>query len=124
MFDPLKTAEITQSIVCSGDQRKYYRFWPAKFYGAWQLLAVRVATCGAPSAGHCDRLPGNSRILLRPMDVVRSLISIAKGRRLTRLKISGSEPTLFREHLIKVLELIPEEYLFILETNGILIGQD
>ncbi len=58
------------------------------------------------------------------MDVVRSLISIAKGRRLTRLKIGGSEPALFREHLIKVPKLIPEEYLFIFETNGILIGQD
>jgi uncharacterized Fe-S cluster-containing radical SAM superfamily protein len=28
------------------------------------------------------------------------------------------------EHLVNVLKLIPEDYLFILETNGILIGND
>jgi uncharacterized Fe-S cluster-containing radical SAM superfamily protein len=40
------------------------------------------------------------------------------------MRISGNEPTLCREHLINVLKLIPEDYLFILETNGILIGND
>ncbi len=40
------------------------------------------------------------------------------------MRISGNEPTICREHLISVLELIPEDALFILETNGILIGSD
>ncbi len=40
------------------------------------------------------------------------------------MRISGNEPTICREHLIRVLELIPKDYLFILETNGILIGSD
>ena len=40
------------------------------------------------------------------------------------MRISGNEPTICREHLIKVLENIDERYLFILETNGILIGSD
>lgn len=31
---------------------------------------------------------------------------------------------LVMEHLVNVLKLIPEDYLFILETNGILIGND
>lgn len=40
------------------------------------------------------------------------------------MRISGNEPTICREHLIKVLESIPKDYLFVLETNGILIGSD
>ena len=34
----------------------------------------------------------------------------------------GNEPTLAREHLLKVLDPIPSNLLFILETNGILVG--
>ena len=41
-----------------------------------------------------------------------------------QLRISGNEPTIARDHLIRVLELIPKNLLFILETNGILIGAD
>ncbi len=40
------------------------------------------------------------------------------------MRISGNEPTICKEHLIQVLKLIPEDYTFILETNGILIGND
>ena len=36
----------------------------------------------------------------------------------------SNEPTIARNHLIKVLEQIPGQFLFILETNGILIGHD
>jgi uncharacterized Fe-S cluster-containing radical SAM superfamily protein len=40
------------------------------------------------------------------------------------VRISGNEPTLHRSHLLQVLQLIPKEIKFILETNGILIGHD
>ena len=40
------------------------------------------------------------------------------------MRISGNEPTVGREHLLKVLERIPTDILFILETNGLLIGSD
>ena len=32
-FDPLEEANLAAQVVCRGDQRKYYRFRPAKFYG-------------------------------------------------------------------------------------------
>lgn len=41
-----------------------------------------------------------------------------------QVRISGNEPTLHRSHLLSVLQLIPKEIHFILETNGILIGHD
>lgn len=40
------------------------------------------------------------------------------------MRISGNEPTLARDHLLQVLGQVPGDILFILETNGILIGHD
>ncbi len=40
------------------------------------------------------------------------------------MRISGNEPTICKNHLISVLKLIPKDYVFILETNWILIGND
>ncbi len=126
MYDPLKTAEATQSIVCSGDRRKYYRFRPAKFYGGIATADcvgcnLRCVFCWSWNVTTRPEIVGS---FYAPRDVAHRLIGIAKAKKLTRLRISGNEPTLCREHLLKVLELIPEEYLFILETNGILIGHD
>jgi uncharacterized Fe-S cluster-containing radical SAM superfamily protein len=43
-----------------------------------------------------------------------------------KMRISGAEPTLGREHLLGLLELVEESTIdvFILETNGILFGAD
>jgi uncharacterized Fe-S cluster-containing radical SAM superfamily protein len=59
-----------------------------------------------------------------PEDVARRLVGIARKKGYRQLRISGGEPTLAREHLLKVLDLIPEDFRFILETNGILLGLD
>jgi uncharacterized Fe-S cluster-containing radical SAM superfamily protein len=59
-----------------------------------------------------------------PEEVVRNLLSIARKKGFRQVRISGNEPTLHRSHLLQVLELIPRELHFILETNGILIGED
>jgi uncharacterized Fe-S cluster-containing radical SAM superfamily protein len=56
--------------------------------------------------------------------VVRNLLSIARRKGFQQFRISGNEPTLHRSHLLKVLQLIPQEIHFILETNGILVGHD
>lgn len=54
----------------------------------------------------------------------RSAVLLARRKGFRRLRISGNEPTLARDHLIRVLEQIPFGYKFVLETNGILIGDD
>jgi uncharacterized Fe-S cluster-containing radical SAM superfamily protein len=56
--------------------------------------------------------------------VAEKLTAIARRKGFHQVRISGNEPTIGREHLLKVLELIPKDILFILETNGILIGHD
>ena len=126
MYNPVEIAEITEKTVCENNRRRYYRFRPARFYGG-----ISTADC----VGCCLRCvfcwswnivagPENMETSIRLEEVARRLVNIARKKRLNQMRISGNEPTLCREHLINVLKLIPKDYLFILETNGILIGND
>ena len=126
VFDPLKQATLAAQVVCRGDRRKYYLFRPAKFYGG-----ISTADC----LGCCLRClfcwswpkviaPGNYGKFYSPSQVAGKLTQIALKKGFQQLRISGNEPTIAREHLIKLLERIPKNLLFILETNGILIGAD
>ncbi|VVB97561.1 7-carboxy-7-deazaguanine synthase [uncultured archaeon] len=126
MFDPVELAELTRSIVCKNNQRKYYRFRSSIFYGGISTAdcvgcCLRCAFCWSWNVVTRPQENGN---FYSPGEIARKLIAIAKSKKLRQLRISGNEPTICREHLIQVLELIPEDYLFILETNGILIGSD
>jgi uncharacterized Fe-S cluster-containing radical SAM superfamily protein len=125
-FDPVKRAEDVAAVVCKGDLRKYYRFRPARFYGG-----IATSDC----VGCCLRCifcwswnqvvrPERFGQLYSPRDVAGRLIKIARKKKYRRMRISGNEPTIGRDHLIRVLEYIPKDTLFILETNGILIGHD
>jgi uncharacterized Fe-S cluster-containing radical SAM superfamily protein len=49
---------------------------------------------------------------------------MARKKEFHQIRISGNEPSLHRSHLLKVLQLVPKDIHFILETNGILIGHD
>jgi len=126
MFDPIKLAELTRQDVCRDGLRKYYRFRPSKFYGG-----ISTADC----VGCCLRciFCWAWKVVSNPLDhgefyhseeVAQRLMSIAGKKHLRQLRISGNEPTIGWEHLIKVLDLIDGRYLFILETNGILIGEN
>lgn len=126
MYDPLKMAEEVAKVVCQNDQRKYYRFRSARFYGG--IATGDCVGCWLRCI-FCWSWPEviNSEAYGRfyaPPEVAKKLIGIARKRGFDQIRISGNEPTLCREHLIRVLELIPEDLLFILETNGILIGYD
>ena len=126
LYNPLKRAEDTARIVCCGNRRKYYRFRPARFYGG-----IGTADC----LGCCLRClfcwswdkvvnPGRFGTFYSPHQVAGKLTNIAYKRGFRQVRISGNEPTLARDHLLQVLEQIPGDIRFILETNGILIGHD
>lgn len=58
-----------------------------------------------------------------PQQVFDQIVKIAKKRGYYMLRVSGGEPTISRNHLLQLLELVEQTgYTFILETNGILIG--
>jgi uncharacterized Fe-S cluster-containing radical SAM superfamily protein len=126
LYDPVKRAKDTARIVCSGNRRRYYRFRPARFYGG-----IGTADC----LGCCLRClfcwswdkvvkPGRFGTFYSPHQVAGKLTNIAYKKGFVQVRISGNEPTLGRDHLIQVLERIPGDMRFILETNGILIGHD
>ncbi len=127
MFNPLDLVARTREVVSDSDGRKkYYRFRSSRFYGG-----IATADC----VGCClecvfcwsweaTRRPAETGQFYAPEEVARKLLAIARKKKYKRLRISGGEPTLDRSHLEKVLELVPEDFEFILETNGILIGHD
>lgn len=126
MVDPLKLSKVTEKIVCKGFEKKYYRFRAARFYGGIATADcvgcnLRCAYCWAWNVVHN---PKNYGKFYSPEEVAERLVKIAKRKGYDKLRISGNEPTICKEHLLKLLEAIPKKYLFILETNGIILGYD
>jgi uncharacterized Fe-S cluster-containing radical SAM superfamily protein len=125
-IDPLVWAERVQEIVSSGEKRKYYRFRPAPFYGG--IATADCVGCCLKClfcwSWHIMIQPEKVGRLHSPEEVVQNLLSIVRKKGFHQVRISGNEPTLHRSHLLQVLQLIPKEIHFILETNGILIGHD
>jgi uncharacterized Fe-S cluster-containing radical SAM superfamily protein len=125
-IDPLVWAEKVFGVVSSGEKRKYYRFRPAPFYGG--IATADCVGCCLKClfcwSWHIIVQPEKAGRFYSPEEVVRNLLSIARRKGFQQFRISGNEPTLHRSHLLKVLQLVPKEIQFILETNGILIGHD
>lgn len=119
-------AEFAREIVCKDNLRKYYRFRPSRFYGGISTAdcvgcCLKCVFCWAWKEVARFHIYGSFHA---PADIAGRLASMAQRKNLKQMRISGNEPTICREHLISVLELIPKDTLFILETNGILIGSD
>jgi uncharacterized Fe-S cluster-containing radical SAM superfamily protein len=126
MLDPIAFAEKLKGIVGSGEKRKYYRFRSAPYYGG--IATADCVGCCLKClfcwSWHIIVQPEKIGRFYSPEEVVRNLLSVARKKGFRRIRISGNEPTLHRSHLLRVLLLIPKEFHFILETNGILIGHD
>ncbi|MBI5166264.1 MAG: radical SAM protein [candidate division NC10 bacterium] len=126
-YDPLEIAQWTEEVVCQGDARKYTDFYCVGVYGGISTgytvgCPLRCAFCWVEWSRD---FPESSGEFFTPSEVHRLLLSNARHRRIRKLRISGGEPTLGRDHLLHVLDLLKgQDYLFILETNGILLGAD
>jgi len=126
MIDPFKEAERLKKIVCDGKKRKYYRFRASLFYGG--IASADCVGCFLDCA-YCwseapRKFPEKIGKFYSPCQVAQNLIKIAKKHHYFKVRISGNEPTLSKDHLLEVISLIPENFLFILETNGILIDRE
>jgi uncharacterized Fe-S cluster-containing radical SAM superfamily protein len=127
-FDPLELARQTEEIVCQGDRRKYTKF---RCVGAYGGIATGFA-CGCCLRCifcwvHWSRdFPEEHGRFYSPAEVFNQISHIARKKRVSQLRISGAEPTIGKSHLLGVLDKVENSpfQLFILETNGILIGAD
>ena len=125
---------MTERLVCKGIVttmgstvylRKYTNFYVAKTYGraanAYTVgCCLRCIFCSVEISRD---FPERYGVFYTPRDVVQRLLHLAEERDTDKLKISGGEPAIGKEHLLSVLDLLSEtDYQFILETNGILLG--
>lgn len=126
MYDPIELSKKTEEIVVKNNLKKYYRFRPTGFYGGIATADtvgcnLRCKFCWSGSSVWNSKNTGEFYL---PEDVVETLQSIAEKKNYKQLRISGGEPTIGKTHLLNLLEIIKPNYLFILETNGILLGHD
>lgn len=127
-FDALKLAQETEEIVSRGRKRKYTDFYAVGVYGG----VATGYTCGCCLrcifcwVGWSRDFPEEYGEFYSPEEVIEKLEEAARPRRIKRVRISGGEPTLAREHLLGLLELVERSSfeLFILETNCLLFGAD
>jgi uncharacterized Fe-S cluster-containing radical SAM superfamily protein len=126
MYDPIELSKKTERLIIDGAKRKYYRFRPTKFYGGIATADavgcnLRCAFCWSGNVVWKTDTVGN---FYSPKQVAETLNQMALKNGFDKVRVSGGEPTIGREHLIELLDNIDLRLLFILETNGILLGAD
>jgi len=126
MYDPLELSKITERLVTKGDMKKYYRFRPAKFYGG--ISTADTVGCNLRCkfcwSGNSVWNAKNTGEFYKPEDVAETLLNIAEAKEYKQIRVSGGEPTIGKSHMIDLLKCIYSDLIFILETNGILLGAE
>jgi uncharacterized Fe-S cluster-containing radical SAM superfamily protein len=143
-FNPLELAKQTERIVTregeEGLERKYTGFYSAPVYrgiatGYAAGCCLRCIYCWSDWSRDFPERFGD---FCSPRQAAQNIFNAAekgiiapgwekyKGLKITKLRLSGCEPTLGKEHLLSLLEYVMQSKypLFILETNGILFGSD
>jgi len=121
MVDPISLTERVQNTVCKDGSKKYYRFRKARFYGGCATADcigcnLRCAYCwGQKKVWHHEKFGK----FYTPQQVGEKLLKM----NVSLVRVSGGEPTICKDHLLELLRLIPENKVFILETNGILLDE-
>jgi uncharacterized Fe-S cluster-containing radical SAM superfamily protein len=132
LYDPVTRHEAMEKLVVrateGGQERKYWRFRFDRWYGG--IVTADAVGCGLL----CKYCWVSDAVMLQPVkvgkfyspDVVtKILVEMARKRNLKQLRVSGGEPTMGKRHLLQLLDNLESQgLLFILETNGILIGDD
>ncbi len=115
--------------VCKANKRKYYRLRADRFYGG--IATADCMGCNMDCAfcwSYQTRLhPERFGKFHTPEEVAERLVRIAHEHGFRAVRISGNEPTLCKDHLLEVIrtvERLDPTLLFMLETNGIKLGED
>jgi uncharacterized Fe-S cluster-containing radical SAM superfamily protein len=126
MYNPIELSKKTKSVVVNNIMKKYYRFRATKYYGGIATADtvgcnLRCKFCWSGSSVWNSKNIGK---YYTPNEVAKKLQIISKKNGYSQVRISGGEPTIGRKHLLMLIDNISSDYLFILETNGILLGYD
>lgn len=122
---------IEKLVTCVSDEglkRKYYRFRRARWYGG--IVTADCVGCGLLCRfcwvpDYALYHPATAGAFYNAESVAEKMRQIARKSGLRQLRLSGGEPTLGKEHLLRLLELLENKgYAFILETNGIPLAYD
>jgi uncharacterized Fe-S cluster-containing radical SAM superfamily protein len=130
-YDPIEISRRVEALVApreGGRQlRRYHRFRRDRWYGG--IVTGDVVGCNLRCKfcwayrftwSNLDRGP-----LYDAETAAKILSSLALKHGIPRVRLSGGEPTIGVDHLIDLIDLITDRGLiFILETNGVLIGHD
>ena len=129
-YNPFELGEAVRRnvvrVVSGVEERKYYRFRGGKWYGGIATGDVvgcnlRCKFCWSWRFTHTT----DKGFFCKPREAFEKMVSIASERGYKYLRLSGGEPTLSFNHLIEILKYVDEtNYIFILETNGLLIGKE
>ena len=126
MYNPFELTKKTEEIVVNGILKKFYRFRATGFYGG--IATADTVGCNLRCkfcwSGNSVWNSKNTGEFYSPEQVANNLKTIAIKKGYHQMRISGGEPTIGRNHLIALLEKIESRFLFILETNGILLGEN
>jgi len=132
LYSSLEThSRIERLVVRSsprGQERKYYRFRIDRWYGG--IVTGDCVGCGlfCKFCWVSDKVRYKTKAIgsfYNPRQAAERLLLLVKRSGLRQIRLSGGEPTIGRQHLISLLgELEGSGCDFILETNGILLGQD
>jgi len=131
-YDPVTRHEAIEKLVVrdtgQSQERKYWRFRFDRWYGG--IVTADAVGCGLV----CKFCWVSDVVMFKPTEigkfyspstVAKILVDMANKRGLRQLRVSGGEPTIGKRHLLQLLDhLAGQPLVFILETNGILIGND
>jgi uncharacterized Fe-S cluster-containing radical SAM superfamily protein len=126
-YDPVELMQLTEERVCRGDERKYTDFYCTGVYGGISTgylvgCCLRCVFCWVNLSRD---FPDRYGRFYTPDEVAGRLLANARKRRVSKLRISGGEPALGKDHLLGVLERVEGRgFTFVLETNGIPLGHD
>ena len=127
-YDPIKLTQKMESIVVDGNKRKYAKLSrPLRFYGG-TTSAVEVGCNLRCKFCFSDKpvfRPQSTGKFYTPQQVFDALVMGASRYGHKLISASASEGTLGRQHLFELLDLVDQsDYIYILETNGMTIGND
>lgn len=120
--DAIEFAKNIENFVVRNSRRKYFRFRESSFEGD-SCCAETVGcnlSCIYCNVGAGVENPDRVGEFYSPEDVAEKIIKFNSDG----VRLSGGEPTIGKEHLLELLQLIPKNLYIILETNGTLIGKN